>query len=69
MNTKTYYKRNVSYSFNEQKQREILSKFSAKELETELKRQTEIKEQRLFDKVNTKQNNLKMINLLKTLIQ
>ena len=68
MNVKAYYKRTISYKFNEQKQRDILKSYSKEQLKTELNRQLEIQRECLFDKVNTKSNNIKMINLLSSLI-
>ena len=68
MNIQAYYKRNVSYKFDKQKQRDILKSYSKEQLKTELNRQLEIQKECLFDKVNTKSNNKKMINLLNSLL-
>lgn len=68
MNVKAYYKRNISYTFNEQKQRDILKNYSQEQLKTELNRQLTIQKECLFDKVNSRENNQKIINLLNILI-
>jgi hypothetical protein len=68
MNVKAYYKANVSNKFNEDKQRDILSKYSKEQLVVELNRQLVIKRDCLFDKVNSRVNNGKMVLLLKSLL-
>jgi hypothetical protein len=68
MNVQVYYKANVSSKFNEDKQRDILSKYSKEQLETELNRQLVIQRDCLFDKVNSRVNNGKMVLLLKSLL-
>ena len=68
MNVKAYYKANVSNKFNEDKQRDILSKYSKEQLVVELNRQLVIKRDCLFDKVNSRVNNGKMILLLKSFL-
>lgn len=67
MNVQAYYKRHISYTFNEQKQRGIFKSYSQEQLKTELNRQLTIQKECLFDKVNSRENNQKMINLLNTL--
>jgi hypothetical protein len=68
MNVQAYYKGNVSYKFNEDKQRDILSRYSKEQLVVELNRQLVIQKDCLFDKVNSRVNNGKMILLLKSLL-
>jgi len=57
MNVQQYYKRNISYKFNEQKQKDIFKHYSKEQLKTELNRQLEIQRDCLFDKFNTKSSN------------
>lgn len=64
MNAQTYYKRNVSYKFNKQKQQEILNKLSKEELQNLYQRKLIAKKERLFCKVNTERNTDLMISLI-----
>ena len=69
MDVKTYYKRNISYKFDEQKQKDVLKNYSKEQLKTELNRQLEIQRDCLFDKVNSKSSNKKMIDLIVSLYE
>lgn len=66
MNHKRYYFENAgNYSFNEEKQRQIIKEFKDNMLLNHLKLQYDKFQERLFDKVNTEENLLKLIDLIK----
>lgn len=69
MNAQTYYKRNVSYNFNKQKQLDILDKLSNKQLKSLYQVKLTAKKQRLFCKVNTERNTDLMISLIEEKIK
>lgn len=64
MNVQTYYKRNVSYNFNKQKQQDILNKLSKEQLQNLYQIKLTAKKERLFCKVNTERNTDLMISLI-----
>ena len=64
MNTQIYYKRNVSYNFNKQKQQDILDKLSKEQLQDLYQLKLTAKKERLFCKVNTERNTNLMISLI-----
>ena len=64
MDVKTYYKRNVSYNFNKQKQQDILDKLSKEQLQNLYQLKLTAKKERLFCKVNTERNTDLMISLI-----
>ena len=64
MNVQTYYKRNVSYNFNKQKQQDILDKLSKEQLQDLYQLKLTAKKERLFCKVNTERNTDLMISLI-----
>ena len=64
MNVQTYYKRNVSYIFNKQKQQDILDKLSKEQLQNLYQLKLTAKKERLFCKVNTERNTDLMISLI-----
>lgn len=64
MNVQTYYKRNVSYKFNKQKQQDILNKLSKEQLQNLYQLKLTAKKERLFCKVNTERNTDLMIRLI-----
>ena len=64
MNVQTYYKRNISYNFNKQKQQDILDKLSNEQLKNLYQVKLTAKKERLFCKVNTEKNTDLMINLI-----
>ena len=64
MNVQTYYKRNVSYNFNKQKQQDILDKLSKEQLQNLYQLKLTAKKERLFCKVNTERNTDLMISLI-----
>lgn len=64
MDVKTYYKRNVSYNFNKQKQQDILDKLSKEQLQDLHQLKLTAKKERLFCKVNTERNTDLMISLI-----
>ena len=64
MNVQTYYKRNVSYNFNKQKQQDILDKLSKEQLQDLYQLKLTAKKERLFCKVNTEINTDLMISLI-----
>ena len=64
MNVQTYYKRNVSYNFNKQKQQDILDKLSKEQLQNLHQLKLTAKKERLFCKVNTERNTNLMISLI-----
>ena len=64
MNTQTYYKRNVSYNFNKQKQQDILDKLSKEQLQNLYQLKLTAKKERLFCKVNTERSTDLMISLI-----
>lgn len=64
MNVQTYYKRNVSYNFNKQKQKDILDKLSKEQLQNLYQLKLTAKKERLFCKVNTERNTNLMISLI-----
>lgn len=64
MNVQIYYKRNVSYNFNKQKQQDILDKLSKEQLQYLYQLKLTAKKERLFCKVNTERNTDLMISLI-----
>ena len=64
MNVQTYYKRNVSYNFNKQKQQDILDKLSKEQLQNLYQLKLTAKKERLFCKVNTERSIDLMISLI-----
>ena len=64
MNVQTYYKRNVSYNFNKQKQQDILDKLSKEQLQDLYQLKLTAKKVRLFCKVNTERSADLMISLI-----
>ena len=64
MNVQIYYKRNVSYNFNKQKQQDILDKLSKEQLQNLYQLKLTAKKERLFCKVNTERNTDLMISLI-----
>lgn len=64
MDVQTYYKRNVSYKFNRQKQQDILDKLSKEQLQNLYQMKLTAKKERLFCKVNTERNTDLMISLI-----
>ena len=64
MNVQEYYKRNVSCSFNKQKQQDILDKLSKEQLQNLYQLKLTAKKERLFCKVNTERNTNLMISLI-----
>ena len=68
MDVKSYYRKNIKYNFNKQKQTEILNSYSKEQLETALNIQLTIYREYLFDKVNSRSNNKKMISLISNII-
>ena len=64
MNVQIYYKRNVSYNFNKQKQQDILDKLSKEQLQDLYQLKLTAKKERLFCKVNTERNTNLMISLI-----
>ena len=64
MEVKEYYKRNVSYNFNKQKQQDILDKLSKEQLQNLYQLKLTAKKERLFWKVNTERNTDLMISLI-----
>ena len=64
MDVKTYYKRNVSYNFNKQKQQDILDKLSKEQLQNLYQLKLTAKKERLFCKVNTERSTDLMISLI-----
>ena len=64
MNAQIYYKRNVSYNFNKQKQQDILDKLSKEQLQNLYQLKLTAKKERLFCKVNTERNTDLMISLI-----
>ena len=64
MNVQTYYKRNVSYNFNKQKQQDILDKLSKEQLQNLYQLKLTAKKERLFCKVNTERNTDLIISLI-----
>ena len=64
MNVQTYYKRNVSYNFNKQKQQDILDKLSKEQLQNLYQLKLTAKKERLFCKVNTERSTDLMISLI-----
>ena len=64
MNAQAYYKRNVSYNFNKQKQQDILDKLSKEQLQDLYQLKLTAKKERLFCKVNTERNTDLMISLI-----
>ena len=64
MNVQTYYKRNVSYNFNKQKQQDILDKLSKEQLQDLYQLKLTAKKERLFCKVNTERSTDLMISLI-----
>ena len=64
MNVQTYYKRNVSYNFNKQKQQDILDKLSKEQLQNLYQLKLTAKKERLFCKLNTERNTDLMISLI-----
>lgn len=65
MDVKAYYKRNVSYKFNKQKQQDILNKLSKEQLQNLYQLKLTAKKERLFCKVNSERNTDLMISLIK----
>lgn len=64
MDVQTYYKRNVSYKFNRQKQKDILDNLSKEQLQNLYQLKLTAKKERLFCKVNTERNTDLMISLI-----
>ena len=64
MNIQAYYKRNVSYNFNKQKQKDILDQLSKEQLENLYQSKLTAKKERLFCKVNSEKNTDLMISLI-----
>lgn len=64
MNVQEYYKRNVSYSFNKQKQQDIINTLSKEQLQNLYKLKLTAKKERLFCKVNSEKNTDLMISLI-----
>ena len=64
MNVQIYYKRNVSYNFNKQKQQDILDKLSKEQLQNLYQLKLTAKKERLFCKVNTERSIDLMISLI-----
>lgn len=64
MDLQTYYKRNVSYKFNRQKQKDILDNLSKEQLQNLYQLKLTAKKERLFCKVNTERNTDLMISLI-----
>ena len=64
MNAQTYYKTNISYNFNKQKQQDILDKLSKEQLQNLYQLKLTAKKERLFCKVNTERNTDLMISLI-----
>ena len=64
MNVQIYYKRNVSYNFNKQKQQDILDKLSKEQLQDLYQLKLTAKKERLFCKVNTERNTVLMVSLI-----
>lgn len=64
MDAKTYYKRNVSYIFNKQKQQDNINKLSNEQLLDLHKSKLTAKKERLFCKVNTEKITDLMISLI-----
>ena len=64
MDVKAYYKRNVSYNFNKQKQQDILDKLSKEQLQNLYQHKLTDKKERLFCKVNTERSTDLMISLI-----
>ena len=64
MNVQTYYKRNVSYNFNKQKQQDNISELSNEQLQKLYQLKLTAKKERLFCKVNTERNTNLMISLI-----
>ena len=64
MDVKAYYKRNVSYNFNKQKQQDILDKLSKEQLQNLYQLKLTAKKERLFCKVNTERSTDLMISLI-----
>ena len=64
MNVQIYYKRNVSYNFNKQKQQDILDKLSKEQLQNLYQLKLTAKKERLFCKVNTERSTDLMISLI-----
>lgn len=66
MNHKRYYFENAgNYSFNKEKQSQIIKEYKDNMILDHLKRQYDKFQERLFDKVNTEENLLKLIDLIK----
>lgn len=66
MNHKRYYFENAgNYSFNKEKQKQIIKEYKDNMLLNHLKSQYDKFQERLFDKVNTEENLLKLIDLIK----
>jgi hypothetical protein len=65
MNLQEYYKRNVSYNFNKQKQQDNINELSNEQLQNLYQLKLTAKKERLFCKVNTEKN----INLMISLIE
>ncbi len=64
MNAQTYYKTNIYYNFNKQKQQDILDKLSKEQLQNLYQLKLTAKKERLFCKVNTERNTDLMISLI-----
>lgn len=64
MDCKKYYSEHISYDFNKEKMQKIVSELKIDMIKKELENQYEKLNYCLFDKVNTKKNVLKYIDLL-----
>ena len=64
MNVQSYYKRNVSYNFNKQKQQDAINELSNEQLQNLYQLKVTAKKERLFCKVNTEKNTNLMIRLI-----
>lgn len=66
MNYQKYYKENISYNFNAEKMQKIVKDQQIEMLKKDLQNQYDKIAYNLFDKVNTKENVFKYIELIET---
>lgn len=64
MDIQAYYKRNVSYNFNKQKQQDIINTLSKEQLQDFYQSKLNTKKERLFCKVNSEKNTDLIIELI-----
>ncbi len=64
MNVQEYYKRNVSYNFNKQKQQDNINGLSNEQLQKLYQLKLTAKKERLFCKVNSEKNTDLIIDLI-----